>query len=217
MTTPHSRRTVIAWPSLPSRLLVVLAAILSIAALGTSACTNNESTAKDRSEDSSKKENTGATKTTNEVDPAQDGIDVMPVPVVGPANAPVQMDQPGDFGNGVTVRITGTQVIDVKAKLPGETTGTAIAVSLELANNSKKSIELSNVIVDLTDSEGGSFNLSDSAEQNIAFKGELKAGGTASATYVFRAEIQKGSSQYLTVKYATAVPTVVFAGRITND
>lgn len=144
-------------------------------------------------------------------------IDVLPMPLVGPVVSPVSLDETASFGNGVTARVVSTESLTVTGKVPGETTGPAVAVTIELHNASGSPLALENVTVDLTDSEGRSLNRIDSASEYEELIGSVESGGSLSGTYVFRIEPNSGSTNYLTVKYTTDTPTVVFAGRINNE
>lgn len=143
--------------------------------------------------------------------------DVLPIPIVGPALPPVHAHETASFGDDIQVSITRSESMDVQAKLPGETSGPATVLTLSIDNRSSRPIDLTNVIVDLLDDEGRSFNQITSAAQASTFDTPLDPGASSSASFVFRPGPTIGPATYLTVNYTAAEPTVVFAGRITND
>ena len=68
------------------------------------------------------------------------------VPIV--TNPPVPMDGQGDFGGQVTVRLPDISAIDASARLPGRISGPAVAVTVEIQNDSPDAIGLDSVSVD---------------------------------------------------------------------
>ena len=44
---------------------------------------------------------------------------------------PVGLDEPSDFGTGMTVRITSADVVDVVSALPGDVGGPSVVLTLE--------------------------------------------------------------------------------------
>lgn len=143
--------------------------------------------------------------------------DMLPVPIVGAALPPVRATESASLENGVAISIVSSETVDIEARIPGETSGPATVLTLKITNGTTSPIDLSAVLVDLLDDEGRSFTLIDSADLATSFDTPLKPGGTSSASFVFRPGPTIGSGTYLTVKYATDEPSVVFAGRITND
>lgn len=141
--------------------------------------------------------------------------EVAPVSDGAPVEEPVGLDQVGDFGNGVTARITDAQATQAKAELPGELGGPALQVTVEITNSADGVIDLDNVAVVLTNPSGIPVPLI-SSRQVHGFAGQLAASGSASGTYVFTLDPADRAGARLSVKYSADTPTVVFTGSFPN-
>jgi hypothetical protein len=119
----------------------------------------------------------------------------------------------GDFGNGVTARITQITPIQATASLPGDLEGPAIAVTIEIDNTSPTPVGLTGAAVTLTDSAGNqAANSSGNSAAPLA--GMVVEGGKATGTYVFVVPPDARNPVTITVGYSPSSPTLVFAGEV---
>jgi hypothetical protein len=86
-----------------------------------------------------------------------------------------------------------------------------VAVTIALDNASSKSINLTNVVMNLQD-KAGTPSVPMSASPAKPFTGNLAAGAKASAVYVF--SLAKGHLDPVTISfsYTTEAPVVLFVG-----
>lgn len=141
-------------------------------------------------------------------------IDTPAAKVKDPGTLPaVALDKPVDTGERVTVRIASIQPVQADAKLPGETSGPAVQVVVEIANGSGRSVDLGNVGVVLTGA-GGSPTARVTSPDVHPFSGQVAAGGTATGAYTFTIPVADRDDSRLTVKYSEAAPTAAFTGSL---
>ena len=136
-------------------------------------------------------------------------VTVPTVPAV--IDDPVAIDATADFGNGVQARLESLEAVDAVATFPGERSGPAVRVTVEISNASAEPINLDNVIIDLATAEGVPAYLITDSDQ-VALHGDLPAGETQAGSYVFTIAPEERDAVTVNVKYSAAVPTVVFAG-----
>jgi hypothetical protein len=134
--------------------------------------------------------------------------------VDGPVAGPFPIKASGDFGNGVSARLTKIQAINVQTVLPGEFSGPAVAVTLDVTNGSSRSINLDTVIVDLV--YGDLFlsapQVTEGNRKHLS--GDLAAGHTTSGDYVFTLAPAERNHVQVRIRYAAEVPTAVFTGSV---
>ena len=135
--------------------------------------------------------------------------------IAGETLDPVAMDEPAEFGNGVTARIASIEATDAEASLPGETSGPAVLVTVQVVNGTDAPIDLGAVTVDLLDPTGASFTQVTTGP-SAPFAGPLDAGGPATGTYLLRIAPEERADVRLTVKYSSDTPIAVFTGSVPN-
>ncbi|MHB1138475.1 MAG: hypothetical protein ACYC2O_05915 [Microthrixaceae bacterium] len=209
----------------PGRRRGVLAVALVAGALLIGACSSDGDAGKDAKKDDRSTTTVAAaddeTTTTAAIDPAAPtteaaGPEQPAVPgLAGEALAPVAMDQVAAFGNGVTARLVSTEAAQAEASLPGETSGPAVKITVEVLNGSDAPIDLGAVTVDLLDPTGASYTQVTS-EAATPFSGSLDAGATATGAYLFRIAPEERADVRLTVKYSSDTPIAVFTGSMPN-
>jgi hypothetical protein len=128
-----------------------------------------------------------------------------------PTKPAVALNQTADFGTGVVARLDGIDAIVAQAHGPGEVTGPALAFRVTVTNSSSQAVDLSAVIVNLTDANGNP-GISMFGDPAAALSGTLAAGASATGTYVFTIDQSARSSVRVEVHYSTQAPTVVFSG-----
>lgn len=133
-------------------------------------------------------------------DGAQVGVNVLPAVGVG---------TPADFGGGVTALVTSTKQVDVEAVAPGETAGPAVAVTLEVRNDSDAPVDLS--LLAVAASYGKDVpaipNGNDPADPLV---GTLAPGAHRSGVYVFRVPKAEADSLVVSVQGSFSSNTLVF-------
>ena len=128
-------------------------------------------------------------------------------------SAAVALDEPSDFGTGLTVRINEADTADVISVLPGELGGPSVILAIEFSNSSITPIDLSRTTVDLSfgDAVPG-VPLTTPPSAPVA--GSLAPASSALGTYVFSVPEDQLESIVVTVKYSADAPTAVFTGSI---
>lgn len=136
------------------------------------------------------------------------------VPEVPVTTAPaVGLTDPADFGGQVTARIAQVSAVQATATLPGEVSGPAVAVTVEITNSSAESIGLDSVTVTLTDAAGNPAS-SIAADPSAPLAGVLGAGAARSGTYVFTVPADQRDPVTVTVTYSSGAPTLAFTGQV---
>lgn len=136
------------------------------------------------------------------------------VPEVAVTTAPpVALTDAADFGDQVSARISQVAAVQATATLPGEVSGPAVAVTVEITNSSARTIGLDSVTVTVTDAAGNPAS-SISADPSAPLSGVLAAGASASGTYVVTVPADQRNPVTVTVAYSSGAPTLVFTGQV---
>lgn len=147
--------------------------------------------------------------------PAADGgtVDetVPSVPVV--ALDPVALDAVGDFGDGVTARITSIEPVELEATLPGEISGPGVALTVELTNGTDAPLDLTTVAVELV-ATGDRYQTLITTPDDEPLAGELAPGESGTGTYRFTIAEADRAEVMVRVNYLAPKPTVVFTGSL---
>lgn len=127
--------------------------------------------------------------------------------------SPIAITHTGTFGGRVTGSITKVQPLTAKARVPGEVSGPALAITIRLVNGSAKTLSLGNAVVNLAYGAAETPGSPMSGPPNRPFTGSLKAGKIATAVYVFRIPRAGGHPRLtIQVSYSPYAPVVVFSG-----
>jgi hypothetical protein len=118
------------------------------------------------------------------------GVNILPA---------VKAGVPAEFGSGVSVVVNDYRAVNVQARAPGESSGPAIAVTLEVSNESGADVDLSQLSVTASDSKGLPA-LPIESEQAAAFEGALEAGASRTGVYVFRLNEERSPALLLNVQ-----------------
>lgn len=121
--------------------------------------------------------------------------------------------QVADLGNGVEATIADSKRLEVKAETPGETSGPAVALTVELTNKSQGSIDVGSPIVTLTD-QAGVLGQPTTSSPFKPFTGSVAPGKSAAAVLVFLVPRSDAGPFKLSVTYAAGQPTALFSGTI---
>jgi hypothetical protein len=153
-----------------------------------------------------------AVSTSGPADPAGNVDEI--VPAVDETFAPpVGLTDTADFGGQVTARFTSVEAVQAAARLPGEVSGPAVRVSIEIDNGSADTIGVDTVTVTMTDAAGNPAS-SITADDATPFNGVVLPGEAANGTYLFTVPADQRNPVTVTVSYSTAAPTLVFTGQV---
>lgn len=113
--------------------------------------------------------------------------------------AAVKAGVPAEFGSGVSAVVNDYRAVNVQARAPGESSGPAIAVTMEVSNESGVDVDLSQLSVTASDSQGLPA-LPIESEQATALEGALESGASRTGVYVFRLNEERSPSLLLNVQ-----------------
>jgi len=122
----------------------------------------------------------------------------------------VDINKPSSTGK-VTATVVNIKAIQVKARIPGETSGPGLAVTVKVVNGSKDRLNASQVLVTLYDSTkapGGEM-IGPPAKH---MKGVLAPGGSATGVWVFTVPVKRRSPVTIDVVLPTESPVLRFTG-----
>jgi hypothetical protein len=126
---------------------------------------------------------------------------------------PVPLKSTGDFGTGLTVRLTHLHSVKGVANAPGEISGPALKVIVVADNGATDQISLDGVVVFL--SYGADRTpASEFDTMGAPLRGGLAAGTTRTGTYVFAVPSDQRGDVRVEVSYTGKAPTVAFEGSI---
>ena len=129
--------------------------------------------------------------------------------------APVGLGQVSDYGNGVDARLVSVKPVTATAKRPGELSGPALAVSVELTNGGSSDVALDSVAVNAYSGQFATpaVRMLDGATQPL--RGTLAAGTSMTATYVFAVPVTDRDRFTVTVSFGSGrdAATAVFSGQ----
>lgn len=134
---------------------------------------------------------------------------VSAVPVT--TRKPVKLSAKVDFGTGITAHLVSVASINAKAIGPGEVSGPAVSVKIQLANGSSEPVSLDAVTVNVTDSTGAP-GLDMHGTETKPFSGALAAGRTSDGVYVFTVPLEHRNPITVSVSYSAGTPVVQFIG-----
>ncbi|HSR24780.1 MAG TPA: hypothetical protein VLW53_14590 [Candidatus Eisenbacteria bacterium] len=155
----------------------------------------------------------GSTATPSIADPssAPSALTTVPVGRVR-TKAPVPMDEKGDFGGGVGVRLVGIEAVHGVAHGPGQIAGPALRLTLRISNDSAAPVPLTGLVVNVS---YGPQHLPASILSGpgaAPFGASVKPGESESGTYVFAVPADGRGQVSVEVSYSAQEPTVVFRG-----
>lgn len=125
--------------------------------------------------------------------------------------APVGLDEVAEFGDGVTARVVAIEAVDAESRLPGERSGPALAITIELTNTRDTPAELNAVTVDLRTGDDLPATFITQPDQP-GFSGMLAPGQSARARFTFLVDPARRDAVAIRVTYSSDTPIVVFAG-----
>jgi hypothetical protein len=143
--------------------------------------------------------------------PAAGGIANTVSPGKLSTKAAVAITAPADFGNGVSAAVLSAKLAEAVAVRPGEISGPAVQLSVQVTNASKAVVSLANVTLNAQDAAGTPF-VQMYSPPAAPFAGSVTPGAKASATYVYELPSGYRNPLTLSLSYSTTAPVVVFVG-----
>lgn len=154
-------------------------------------------------------------------DPASNGTDDWREPedptAEGPTAAPALPEVNGQVGEGVAlptevvVALTSISTTTLTAETPGEYSGPAVIVDVQVTNESDAPQPVGSATVSLS-AEDGEIGVPTWAAPNEPLQGEVPAGATATGTYVFMLDPADDRSVTVRVNYSAGEPVATFTG-----
>lgn len=140
-------------------------------------------------------------------DPAKEG------PTAAPALPEVtgSLDEVIALPTHVMVSLSSIETTTIEASTPGEYSGSAVVVSVTIANETTAPLPVSSAVVSLG-ADDGEIGVPTWAEPHDPLQGEVPAGSSAVGTYVFMLEPADGRSVTVSVNYSAGEPVAVFTG-----
>ena len=128
-------------------------------------------------------------------------------------NSAVPLDAASDLGGQISAKLTEVKAIDAQAKVPGEISGPAVAITVEISNDSPNAIGLDSVSVDVQGA-GGVPTSPITTDPASPLSGVLAPGEKKTGVYVFTmpADVRNGAS--VTVLYSADAPVALFTGNV---
>ncbi len=182
------------------RKLVGSLALAAVVAVGLASCGNDDDHASSSTSTSTTVSGNGVKQGPSTTGPP--AMAPSSAPVADAVKAPVGTGVPVDFGGGVTATMTGTKALDVEARGAGETSGPAVAATIEVRNGSNQPFDLATIALTGTYG-GGTPAIPSSADPAQDLSGQLAPGATATGVYVFR--VPKGDADTLVIQVQSGV------------
>lgn len=145
--------------------------------------------------------------------PGGGGTGMTVAPSKAPETKQEAIGKTAEVANQVSVAISEVKAITATAQGPGEVTGPAVQVTIDVANATDKPLDLSTVQVNLEDSAGRPGSGMTAAPAKW-FTGSVPAGGKAQGVYVFAVPEASRKPVRVEVSVQPTLPTVVFSGNV---
>jgi hypothetical protein len=125
----------------------------------------------------------------------------------------VPLDKTGDFGTGLTVRLSRIAAVKGKATAPGEIAGPAIKVTVLARNRADRVIGLNSVVVFVS---FGTKHTPASALSEGAWPltGRLAPDKSQTGTYIYTVPAEERENVRVEISYSSKAPTVAFEGPV---
>ena len=128
-------------------------------------------------------------------------------------NSAVPLDAASDLGGQISARLAEVKAVDAQAKVPGEISGPAVGVTVEISNDSPNAIGLDSVSVDVQGA-GGVPTSPITTDPASPLSGVLQPGEKKTGVYVFTMPADARNGASITVLYSADAPVALFAGNI---
>ena len=114
---------------------------------------------------------------------------------------------------GVTIQLASVTATKVKAETPGETTGSAVVVTVVVTNKGTSTASVDSAYLQLVASDG-SLGIGTTAGNGKPLTGTVAPGASAKGSYVFMLSTPRGRDVTITVSHAAGAPVAQFEGTI---
>jgi hypothetical protein len=126
---------------------------------------------------------------------------------------PVAMSATAAFGTGVSAQVVSSRKISTRASLPGEISGAAAEVKIELSNGSSRPIYLGNVVLNGRDAAGTPL-VEMHSDPSAPVSGSVAPGKQATGTYVFALPANYRNPLTVSISYSVVAPIAIFVGTV---
>lgn len=146
--------------------------------------------------------------------PAPSGGSIDEVIETPPAVESVQhsLEESAEVGASVTAHLDEIEALDVVAKTPGEVDGSAVAVTIIIANGSADLIDVSAAMVGLTGRDEV-LGMPTTSDPYAPFTGVIRPGDTGTGTYVFLLPEDARDVLTVSVQYMAGMTIALFSGQ----
>jgi hypothetical protein len=117
------------------------------------------------------------------------------------------------FGTGVSAQVVSSRKISTRASLPGEISGAAAEVKIELSNGSSRPIYLGNVVLNGRDAAGTPL-VEMHSDPSAPVSGSVAPGKQATGTYVFALPANYRNPLTVSISYSVVAPIAIFVGTV---
>lgn len=146
--------------------------------------------------------------------PAGEG-NLQPVPTpTRPTLDPVELDEPAEAGDELTVRLVDVEQVQVTGRGPGERSGTALAVEVEVVNDGTTPLDVAGLAVSLAYADTEASPVSAPPADEVV--GPVPPRSRVTGTYVFLVPADQRSEVLVRVGLGASQPVVIFEGRVTT-
>jgi hypothetical protein len=136
------------------------------------------------------------------------------VPAVEPTLLPeVALTDSATPADGITISLTDLSQVDAQTHVPGEVSGPAVRVSIEIGNSGAQPVDLTSVVVELSDSDGAP-GIPVSTADSKSFDGMLDPNASITGVYVFRVPVDRRDPILIAVSYAAGSTVAQFSGSL---
>jgi hypothetical protein len=114
---------------------------------------------------------------------------------------------------GISIALERIATVDAQAHVPGEVSGPAAQITVDVRNDTDAAVDIESVGVDLTDS-AGEPGIAVTTDASNPFAGSLDPGASATGVYVFRVPTDARNPVLVTVSYTPGATVAQFTGKI---
>jgi hypothetical protein len=137
---------------------------------------------------------------------------VTDAPGLLPAAQPVALADTSQVGDGIRARLVEIRAVDAHARIPGEVSGPALRVTVELTNTSGSPVSVDGVAVNIYTGADGTPAAPVTEQDGTPLHGPLAPGASAQGAYAFTVPVDQRDLVTVTVAVAPQAGTAVFSG-----
>jgi hypothetical protein len=127
--------------------------------------------------------------------------------------APLPLRKPAIVGSGVTEHILSINTIHATAHGPGEISGPALRIVIEVANDSNKPINLDTALMTVSDADG-TPGVEMTLNGTVPLRGNLAVGESARGTFVFTLPPTHRDPVTVNFSYSSVAAVTLFVGNV---